>query len=506
MGNWNFLGGILEEVHIHSTTIGKIWLTILFIFRMLVLGVAAEDVWNDEQTGFLCNTEQPGCRNVCYDQAFPISLIRYWVLQVIFVSSPSLVYMGHALYRLSILEKERQRKKARIRAELEGGKFETPGEERKLGQEICLLREEKLNKAPLRGTLLCTYVIHIFTLSVVEVGFMVGQYLLYGFHLRPLFRCHGYPCPNIIDCFISRPTEKTVFLLFMQSIAAASLFLNVLEIFYLGLKKIKRGLWGQYKLKDGHNKFYLNKSKQISAKYSTHASSLKQLSYVSDYGQLMEIQTHTAISTSLNLPAFQPDSDKHSATGKKCIMKEQETVVFNERCTFSTNLSQHTDSSNKDSTHKMFGIEGNEFRRKRAVDGNDNKRRHYTRGYWSMSAVPRDLDKPLMQSSQTVFSLPPQCTWKPEWLPASTEHENQVSPPKDNAKGQFREGMFGALPPSQVHFQPLDIPETPNSLRELSFEPQLVRTCRDSTANLPNHLALLTKNHIGRRAPSDLQI
>ncbi|KAF2984844.1 hypothetical protein EK904_003087 [Melospiza melodia maxima] len=116
MGDWNFLGGILEEVHIHSTIIGKIWLTILFIFRMLVLGVATEDVWNDEQSEFICNTEQPGCRNVCYDEAFPISLIRYWVLQVIFVSSPSLVYMGHALYRLRALEKERQKKKAQAKA------------------------------------------------------------------------------------------------------------------------------------------------------------------------------------------------------------------------------------------------------------------------------------------------------------------------------------------------------------------------------------------------------
>jgi len=94
MGDWNFLGVILAEVHIHSTMVGKIWLTILFIFRMLVLGVAAEGVWNDEQSDFVCNTDQPGCRNVCYDQAFPISLVRYWVLQVIFVSSPSLVYKG----------------------------------------------------------------------------------------------------------------------------------------------------------------------------------------------------------------------------------------------------------------------------------------------------------------------------------------------------------------------------------------------------------------------------
>ncbi|KFW01093.1 Gap junction alpha-9 protein, partial [Fulmarus glacialis] len=231
--DWNFLGGILEEVHIHSTIIGKIWLTILFIFRMLVLGVAAEDVWNDEQSEFICNTEQPGCRNVCYDEAFPISLIRYWVLQVIFVSSPSLVYMGHALYRLRALEKERQKKKAQVRVELESTELEMTENRKRLERELRQLDQKKLNKAPLRGSLLCTYVIHIFTRSAVEVGFMIGQYLLYGFHLDPLYKCQRDPCPNTVDCFVSRPTEKTVFILFMQSIATVSLLLNILEIIHL---------------------------------------------------------------------------------------------------------------------------------------------------------------------------------------------------------------------------------------------------------------------------------
>ncbi|XP_006881308.1 PREDICTED: gap junction alpha-10 protein [Elephantulus edwardii] len=164
MGDWNLLGGILEEVHSHSTIVGKIWLTILFTFRMLVLGVAAEDVWEDEQSAFVCNTQQPGCKNICYDHAFPISLIRFWVLQIIFV-------------------------------------------------------------------------------SVLEVGFMIGQYILYGFQLHPLFKCSQPPCPNAVDCFVSRPTEKTIFMIFMHSIAAISLFLNILEIFHLGIRKIMRVLY-----------------------------------------------------------------------------------------------------------------------------------------------------------------------------------------------------------------------------------------------------------------------
>ncbi|XP_053123132.1 gap junction alpha-9 protein [Hemicordylus capensis] len=254
MGDWHFLGGILEEVHIHSTMIGKIWLTILFVFRMLVLGVAAEEVWTDEQAEFVCNTQQPGCRNVCYDLAFPISLIRYWVLQVIFVSSPSLVYMGHALYRLRALEKARQRRKAQARrgaleaaAAAAGGASEEQQQRRRRLLERELLRQQQpeprkpppSRRAPLRGSLLGTYLAHVATRSALEVAFMVGQYLLYGFRLAPRYRCQRPPCPHVVDCFVSRPTEKTLFGLFMQAIASLSLALSLLEIAHLALQRLR---------------------------------------------------------------------------------------------------------------------------------------------------------------------------------------------------------------------------------------------------------------------------
>ncbi|XP_074542101.1 gap junction alpha-10 protein [Halichoeres trimaculatus] len=262
MGDWNLLGSILEEVHIHSTIVGKIWLTILFIFRMLVLGVAAEDVWDDEQSEFVCNTEQPGCKNVCYDQAFPISLIRYWVLQIIFVSSPSLVYMGHALYRLRTLEKERHRKKACLKAELEGT---DPVQEdhKRIERELRKLDEQKkVRKAPLRGSLLRTYVFHILTRSAVEVGFIIGQCALYGIGLSPLYKCERLPCPNSVDCFVSRPTEKNIFMVFMLVIAGVSLFLNLLEIFHLGVKKIKQSLYG-YKYGDDDSVYRSKKNSSV---------------------------------------------------------------------------------------------------------------------------------------------------------------------------------------------------------------------------------------------------
>ncbi|CAL9689811.1 unnamed protein product [Knipowitschia caucasica] len=247
MGDWSFLGRLLENAQEHSTVIGKVWLTVLFIFRILVLGAAAEDVWGDEQSDFICNTQQPGCENVCYDQAFPISHLRFWVLQIVFVSTPTLIYLGHVLHLVRLQEKRAER----------GGQLlhpppfsrDTQGfysnhqdtEASKHRKDVAPVRDEH-GKIRIRGALLRTYVFNIIFKTLFEVGFLLGQYFLYGFRLRPLYKCARWPCPNTVDCFISRPTEKTIFIVFMLVVACVSLLLNLLEIYHLGWKKLKQGV------------------------------------------------------------------------------------------------------------------------------------------------------------------------------------------------------------------------------------------------------------------------
>uniref|UniRef100_A0A4W5NSB4 Gap junction protein n=1 Tax=Hucho hucho TaxID=62062 RepID=A0A4W5NSB4_9TELE len=243
MGDWSFLGNILEEVNEHSTVIGRVWLTVLFIFRILILGTAAEFVWGDEQSDYVCNTQQPGCENVCYDEAFPISHIRLWVLQIIFVSTPSLVYVGHAVHHVHMEEKRKEREEAELSRQQELSEERLP-----LAPDQGSVRTTKetstkgSKKFRLEGTLLRTYICHIIFKTLFEVGFVVGQYFLYGFRILPLYKCSRWPCPNTVDCFVSRPTEKTVFIIFMLAVACVSLFLNFVEISHLGLKKIRFGL------------------------------------------------------------------------------------------------------------------------------------------------------------------------------------------------------------------------------------------------------------------------
>uniref|UniRef100_A0A673KRF5 Gap junction protein n=1 Tax=Sinocyclocheilus rhinocerous TaxID=307959 RepID=A0A673KRF5_9TELE len=240
MGDWSFLGNILEEVNEHSTVIGRVWLTVLFIFRILILGTAAEFVWGDEQSDYVCNTQQPGCENVCYDEAFPISHIRLWVLQIIFVSTPSLVYVGHAVHYIHMEEKRKEHEEAEVSHQQEMGEEHLP-----LATDQGSVRTTKetstkgSKKFRLEGTLLFTYICHIIFKALFEVAFVVGQYFLYGFRILPLNKCSRWPCPNTVDCYVSRPTEKTIFIIFMLAVACVSLFLNFVEISHLALKKIR---------------------------------------------------------------------------------------------------------------------------------------------------------------------------------------------------------------------------------------------------------------------------
>ncbi|KAF7230836.1 gap junction Cx32.2 protein-like [Nothobranchius furzeri] len=224
MGEWGFLSSLLNKVQSHSTVVGKVWLSVLFIFRIMVLGAGAEKVWSDEQSKMVCNTKQPGCENVCYDHAFPISHIRFWVLQIIFVSTPSLLYLGHVIH---VIHKE---KKMREYTQTHSGSENL---------KVPKYSDEK-GKVAIKGNLLRNYMTSIFFRIILEVAFIVGQYYLYGFIMNPLIVCSRAPCPFTVECYMSRPTEKTIFIIFMLVVSCVSLLLNVAEIFYLACSRSSR--------------------------------------------------------------------------------------------------------------------------------------------------------------------------------------------------------------------------------------------------------------------------
>ncbi|XP_006870728.1 PREDICTED: gap junction beta-7 protein [Chrysochloris asiatica] len=207
--SWMFLRDLLSGVNKYSTGIGRIWLAVVFIFRLLVYMLAAENVWKDEEKEFECNSRRPGCKNVCFDYFFPISQVRFWALQLIIVSTPSLLVVLYVAY--------------------------CEGREKK--------NRKKLYVGPgvMDGGLWYTYFFSIIVKIVFEIGFLVLFYKLYGGFSVPYFmKCELKPCPNTVDCFTSRPTEKTIFILFLVITSCLCIVLNFIELSFLVLRCVAK--------------------------------------------------------------------------------------------------------------------------------------------------------------------------------------------------------------------------------------------------------------------------
>lgn len=226
MGEWSFLSQLLDKVQSHSTVFGKVWMIILFLFRIFILAAGVEKVWKDEQSSFKCNTETVGCRNLCYDHSFPISHTRFWVLQILTVSTPTLVYLGHVL--IVIRRENKLRRKQKLK-----------------GDHMSLVKLPKYTdergKVQLKGVLMVSYVIQLVVKILLEVAFITGHFYVYGFFLMPKkVSCDQYPCRHINHCFISRPTEKSIFILFMVAMAGLSVILNIVELLHLVVSKARQ--------------------------------------------------------------------------------------------------------------------------------------------------------------------------------------------------------------------------------------------------------------------------
>ncbi|XP_030074031.1 gap junction beta-5 protein [Microcaecilia unicolor] len=213
--NWAVYEALLTGVNKYSTAFGRLWLSVVFIFRILVYLLTVGKVWGDEQRDFDCDTRQPGCTNVCYDHYFPVSHARLWALQLILVTCPSLLVIMHVAYR-----EERERKRRE-----------------KLGENCSRLYLDAEKK---RGGLWWTYLLSLLVKAAVDIVFLYIFHRLYENYTLPrLVKCSITPCPNVVHCFISKPTEKNLFTIFMLSTSALCILLNFVEVIYLVGKKCR---------------------------------------------------------------------------------------------------------------------------------------------------------------------------------------------------------------------------------------------------------------------------
>lgn len=211
------------------------WLIVMIFLRILMLLFAGYPLYQDEQERFVCNTIQPGCANVCYDLFSPISLFRFWLVQLTALCLPYATFVVYVIHKVS--------HGLTLDLNFSGRGRATPP--LKIHRE--LLGKILVNKPPLvaelRGWAWCftgAYILQLIFRTLLEAGFGAAHYYLFGFYIPRRFLCQHPPCTTQVDCYISRPTEKTMMLNFMLAVTALSLFLNVLDFIWAIKRSVRQ--------------------------------------------------------------------------------------------------------------------------------------------------------------------------------------------------------------------------------------------------------------------------
>nr|XP_018672532.1 gap junction gamma-1 protein-like [Ciona intestinalis] len=203
----------------------------------------------------VCNTLSPGCKNVCFNEFSPISPIRYWFFQILAVSLASIIFSIYTTHKLALVTRAiRQKKRWIAKEKLKAIELKEQRRSAKEGDETKKVVEKKAEPKEEKKDdkdeevvatklqtdhppkLFLAYFFMVFMRLVIEVGFMVGQYFLYTykFVVPELWQCSHWPCPNVVDCFVSRPKEKTIMICTFYVTGCIMVVLNVIELYHIG--------------------------------------------------------------------------------------------------------------------------------------------------------------------------------------------------------------------------------------------------------------------------------
>lgn len=207
--------------------LGKIWLMLIILLRMAVVVLAGYPLYQDEQERFICNTLQPGCSNVCYDLFSPISHFRFWLIQTVSILLPYAAFSIYVLHKVATYIVRMHCLVYRRRGHKDSSSHK---DVKKLCRSALVngldCDAENLSILSFSGA----YTVHLFFRTLIEAAFAAAQYYLYGFFVPERFSCYHSPCTSTVDCYISRPTEKSIMMVFIWGVTSLSFLLSLADL------------------------------------------------------------------------------------------------------------------------------------------------------------------------------------------------------------------------------------------------------------------------------------
>ncbi|KAM3820870.1 gap junction delta-4 protein-like [Vipera latastei] len=229
MKYWNAFGFFFIVLNYNMTIVGKIWLIYMILMRLMVILFGAYPVYEDDLAALVCSTEQPGCSSMCYDAFITVSQVRFWFFEFVSVLIPIAVFVICILH--SVVKQVVKIysfpctycKQTKISTVFRGA--ETIFNDTEKSRITCAAHELAIPDFS-RG-----YAIHLFVRLMIEVGFRISSYCLFGFFVQKFYSCTEEPCLGKITCFIPRSTEKSAMIILLWVVSGFSLALGLVDLF-----------------------------------------------------------------------------------------------------------------------------------------------------------------------------------------------------------------------------------------------------------------------------------
>jgi len=272
---WSLLQGIGDQVSFYTTGLGQIWYILVFGFRLVIVSTIGGSVYGDEQSQFNCNEKMVGCRQMCYNQFAKISHIRFWAFQIIAVSTPTIFFHLYVTYVSSQIQKVENAKTLLEQESFSNGKVSNEIErnkkrQQKLGDYKMKERVRGKNKLiiPQSRKILIANFINLFIRLAIEMIFIFltahlfnikdneskpvssfteffwmslpGHYLCRDDDDEVKTACYQAMLDNnYVSCWISRPSEKTIMLRYMNIISVMCVLVTLYDIFAISFRAFK---------------------------------------------------------------------------------------------------------------------------------------------------------------------------------------------------------------------------------------------------------------------------
>lgn len=295
---WRYIDPFYEKLSRHTTIYGKYWLIFITVFRLTVIPFA-DNCWSDEQKEFKCNTQEPGCNNVCFNQFAPINSVRLWSMQILAITAPLALYI---VFVFHLAEERRQKEKSDTEKADEAAKLGSANQhirKRNLPVQNGTIKigcpaHEKLNKqiiipdylGAVRETdnreklIWRLYIANVLLRTILDVIFIWMQWQIYPYKaiIPEVFECTRKPCPHTVECWPSRVKEKTIFFHYMYIVACITCLINVAELCYIGPRRILNAFTCCVSTKDLKPGFDEKSNKSVKSAESERSSGEKRKS------------------------------------------------------------------------------------------------------------------------------------------------------------------------------------------------------------------------------------